>query len=235
MDELEKLLAEKEAEVRRLRRQLKQAKAPPVKVSRPGEEAAKLESAGGAFAVDNIPIVSIEAFRSQAKMKAWGAKRPTNYFRDCIERPRPCPWVGCKYHLLVDVTSNGALSVNAGPRSTRGSVPGVRSRSPTKKSAEELVTQALYDSLKEGWPPTCALDVAEQARTATLEEIAQILNVSRERIRQLQAYALEVLREAPAQRVFKAWRGELGPGKSSESDDGEYAVPKRRRRADAAD
>lgn len=26
---------------------------------------------------------------------------------DCIDGPRPCPWVSCKYNLQIDVRSNG--------------------------------------------------------------------------------------------------------------------------------
>jgi hypothetical protein len=28
---------------------------------------------------------------------------------DCIGGVRPCPWVGCKYHLALDVTENGSI------------------------------------------------------------------------------------------------------------------------------
>lgn len=27
---------------------------------------------------------------------------------DCIDGPRPCPWVGCRYHLARDVSPAGA-------------------------------------------------------------------------------------------------------------------------------
>lgn len=31
---------------------------------------------------------------------------------DCIDGPRPCPWVGCKYHLFLDVLDTGNLKLN---------------------------------------------------------------------------------------------------------------------------
>jgi len=29
--------------------------------------------------------------------------------RDCINGPRPCPWVGCRYHLYLDVLPSGSI------------------------------------------------------------------------------------------------------------------------------
>lgn len=31
---------------------------------------------------------------------------------ECIDGPRPCPWVGCKWHLYLDVTAVGSLKLN---------------------------------------------------------------------------------------------------------------------------
>lgn len=31
---------------------------------------------------------------------------------DCRNVPRPCPWVGCKHHLYLEVTSTGGLKIN---------------------------------------------------------------------------------------------------------------------------
>lgn len=28
---------------------------------------------------------------------------------DCVDGPRPCPWVGCRHHLYLQIKSNGAL------------------------------------------------------------------------------------------------------------------------------
>lgn len=28
---------------------------------------------------------------------------------DCLDGPRPCPWVGCRYHLGLDVSTRGVL------------------------------------------------------------------------------------------------------------------------------
>lgn len=31
---------------------------------------------------------------------------------DCIDGPRPCPWVGCRYHLALEVTFAGSIKWN---------------------------------------------------------------------------------------------------------------------------
>lgn len=31
---------------------------------------------------------------------------------DCEAGPRPCPWVGCKYSLYLDVAANGNIKLN---------------------------------------------------------------------------------------------------------------------------
>ncbi len=83
---------------------------------------------------------------------------------DCRDATRPCPFVGCRYHLYLDVNPlTGNLKLN---------FPGM-----------------------EVWqmPFSCALDVAEMGGR-TLEEVGQILNMTRERVRQLEASALLVIR-----------------------------------------
>lgn len=76
----------------------------------------------------------------------------------------PCPFVSCKHHLYLDVN----------PRT--GSI---KLNFPDRE-VDEL-------------PATCALRVAEQGG-ATLEDVADIIGVVRERIRQVQDRALAQLR-----------------------------------------
>ena len=85
---------------------------------------------------------------------------------DCSDGPRPCPYVSCKYHLYLDVNPD------------TGSI---------KLNFPDLELEAM--------PETCALDVAERGGI-TLEEVGRILNLTRERIRQLEMVGLLKLREA---------------------------------------
>jgi hypothetical protein len=36
---------------------------------------------------------------------------------ECQDGPRPCPWAGCRYHLLLDVTHAGSLKIHHDPES----------------------------------------------------------------------------------------------------------------------
>lgn len=82
---------------------------------------------------------------------------------ECAEGPRPCPHVSCRHHLYLDVS----------PRT--GAI---------KLNFPDL---EVWDM-----PISCALDVAENGAT-TLEDVGGILNLTRERIRQLELSALSRL------------------------------------------
>jgi len=85
---------------------------------------------------------------------------------ECANVARPCPYVSCKYHLYIDVNP------------ATGSI---------KVNFPELEVWELKHS--------CALDVAQQGGI-TLEEVGEILNLTRERIRQVEVRGLMKLRES---------------------------------------
>lgn len=81
---------------------------------------------------------------------------------DCVNGIRPCPWVGCKYNMFLDVTRQGAIKFNRGD----GTVDDILRM---KKS--------------------CALDIADEGGIV-LEETASLLRLTRERIRQIEFVAI---------------------------------------------
>jgi hypothetical protein len=85
---------------------------------------------------------------------------------ECRGEARPCPWVACKHHLYLDVNPE------------TGSI---------KLNFPDL----------EPWemPVSCALDVAERGGI-TLEEVGEIMNLTRERIRQVEVRGLLKLKMA---------------------------------------
>ena len=83
--------------------------------------------------------------------------------KDCEEAPRPCPHVSCRHHLYLDVNPH------------TGTI---------KLNFPELEVWELGVS--------CALDVADLGGTA-IEQVSELLNVTRERIRQIETQALEKL------------------------------------------
>jgi hypothetical protein len=79
---------------------------------------------------------------------------------ECREEARPCPWVACKHHLYLDINPE------------TGSI---------KINFPDLEPWELQH--------TCALDVAERGGI-TLEEVGEIMNLTRERIRQVEVRGL---------------------------------------------
>ncbi len=91
---------------------------------------------------------------------------------DCVDGPRPCPWISCQYHLLVEVTPRYKV--------VGGMVGG---------NLKMVFPGRKLSSLDE----TCALDVADQGGF-TLDQVGLLMNITRERVRQIQADALEDIR-----------------------------------------
>ena len=79
---------------------------------------------------------------------------------ECGGEQRPCPWVACKHHLYLDINPD------------TGSI---------KINFPDLEPWELRD--------TCALDVAERGGS-TLDEVGEVTNLTRERIRQLEVRGL---------------------------------------------
>lgn len=87
---------------------------------------------------------------------------------DCVDGPRPCPWVGCRHHLFLDVRETGSIKFN---------FPDV----------------AVEDMTR----PTCSLDLADEGGLS-LEAVGSAMNLTRERARQIEVRTLRrlnVLRE----------------------------------------
>ena len=137
----------------------------------------------GATALDSAPAITREQRRSRRKRdvraRTISVKRmtkreleigrllypETDYDKprtrqECLEGPRPCPFVSCKHHLYLDVSARtGAIKLNF----------------------PDLEVWEMTES--------CALDIADRGG-ATLEETGAIMNLTRERIRQVEVRGL---------------------------------------------
>ena len=82
---------------------------------------------------------------------------------ECVDMERPCPFVSCKYHLYIDV------------HPVRGSI---------KVNFPDLEVWEMTE--------TCALDIADRGGI-TLEEVGEIMNLTRERVRQVETQGLAKL------------------------------------------
>jgi hypothetical protein len=83
---------------------------------------------------------------------------------ECQTMPRPCPFVSCGHHLYLDVNPESGA---------------------IKLNFPHLEVWEM--------PETCALDVADRGGT-TLEEVGAILNLTRERIRQVEVRGLNKMK-----------------------------------------
>ena len=104
----------------------------------------------------------------------------TDYYKprtraECQDGPRPCPYVSCQHHLFLDVSAR------------TGAI---------KLNFPDLEVWEMNE--------TCALDVADRGGT-TLEDVGAIMNLTRERIRQVEVKALaklEALKDMNALRDY---------------------------------
>ncbi len=107
--------------------------------------------------------------------------------QDCETAPRPCPYVGCRYHLAVNV--KGESITHSGEKAAGRTLGGRIKRGMNVERWHKKVLKVIDDL-----PQTCALDVAAEG-AITLEEIGGLLGVSRERARQIEESALMKLRK----------------------------------------
>lgn len=129
--------------------------------------------------VDAAPTVRVRAATvsikrlSKRSLELWARRFPREEHaqyerpqtrRDCLpggcNEARPCPWVSCVWHL--------ALDINLDTGSIKHNFPD-----------------------REVWemPETCALDIADRGGI-TLEEVGAVVNLTRERIRQLETHSI---------------------------------------------
>ena len=81
----------------------------------------------------------------------------------CVNGPRPCPWVSCRYNLFLDVRADGVIKLN---------FPG---REPDEMTA------------------SCSLDLSDDG-PRTLDAVAVLMGMSRERARQIEDRAMSQIR-----------------------------------------
>jgi hypothetical protein len=102
---------------------------------------------------------------------------------ECIDGARPCPFVSCAHHLYLDVS----------PRT--GAI---------KLNFPDLEVWEMTE--------TCALDIADRGGT-TLEEVGAIMNLTRERIRQVEVKGLAKLQSVQDMTALRDYVDEGPVGK----------------------
>lgn len=101
---------------------------------------------------------------------------------ECLEEARPCPWVGCRDHLLIDEApplKNGqapGLMINV-----KGSARRRRLSSSADAAQVEAWTDSAVSTLMT-MTDTCARDVAKRGAITTAE-VGRKLGVTKEQAR----------------------------------------------------
>jgi hypothetical protein len=90
---------------------------------------------------------------------------------ECQGMPRPCPFVSCEHHLYLDVNPDSGA---------------------IKLNFPHLEVWEMAE--------TCSLDVADRGGI-TLEEVGAILNLTRERIRQVEVRGLYKIRQTKGEEL----------------------------------
>ena len=152
-------------------------------------------------------ITKLELAAGRAELQALGADEPYDRPRtrgDCARVPRPCPYVACKHNLYLDVSETGSIILNF----------------PHLEPGQMVADQS------------CALDLADRG-AMTLEDIAVVTNLTRERIRQVELKALTrrarpaaiAMGLGPDDAAALGGRHRVGPGADLEEAGVEGAVP----------
>lgn len=110
-----------------------------------------------------------ERARAEALHPPAPVERPRTR-EECRGGPRPCPFVGCKHNMYLDINPAGTIKLNF-PELEPWEVP------------EE---------------DSCAIDIAERG-PLTLEEVGVKMNFTRERTRQVEVHGLLRLRARSVQ------------------------------------
>ena len=91
---------------------------------------------------------------------------------ECLKRKRPCPWARCKHHFIWLVWHK------------------LRDRSDDEIT--DCITKIKH---------SCVLDIVDNYREMTLEQIGQLLNLTRERVRQIEEKAIRRVQKPTKERA----------------------------------
>jgi addiction module HigA family antidote len=104
-----------------------------------------------------VPLSEVERaelLRDEAELRAAGLLERPRTRADCIDGPRPCPWIGCRAHLYATILPSGAI----------------------KPDHPDLEVWEMAE--------TCSLDLAdEHSEGMEANEIAELLGVTDSSIR----------------------------------------------------
>lgn len=163
-------------------------------------------AARGADSSRSLPL-SVDA-QPQGDGKATStpdeSARAPRKFADCVESGLgdwvPCPYVACEHHLAIEVRS-GSLDGSGG----------IYVHAPATIDPVDGLPDLDLDAM----PETCTVQAIANRGDLTLEEVGELLGVTRERVRQIEAKAIKKLRGAGRARFVDEIAGAGAPAKPS--------------------
>ena len=100
------------------------------------------------------PLPFATTKRTSTETDTLAQLRPTTRAA-CREEARPCPWVGCRHHLLLDMTETGALVINRPDGARRSALDGHTPDALVRVWIDEAIEHLARMEY------TCALDVLD--------------------------------------------------------------------------
>ena len=114
---------------------------------------------------------------------------------ECLGMSRPCPFAGCRHHNYLDINAKtGSITINW-PDHTPDTMPA----------------------------PTCSLDVA-QSGGKTHEQVGEVLNLTRERVRQIEIRAI-IAKVRPAATAAELNEVQIGEDTQTAMEEVENSSP----------
>jgi len=116
---------------------------------------------------------------------------------------RPCPWVGCRHHAIgISATSRDLTLANG--RDEPVAIPHRANERDVAAFIEKAATMIAEQQIE-----SCTLDHAQRERGGTLENVAIVLGVTRERVRQIERAGQANLVGALRRRRVVDWDAKL--------------------------
>lgn len=122
---------------------------------------------------------------NRTKLPVLAGDRPVT-LGDCRGGARPCALLGCRFNLLLDVDKRGNISINT--QTGWVQLPADMTDSEFSRTVDRALEKIAASTKR---VPSCAIDEIEVNGEMTLESVADVYGLSRERIRQIENKASE--------------------------------------------
>lgn len=158
------------------------------------------------------PVTEAERTEFAAELDIVARLRP-RHRSQCIDGPRPCPWVSCRYHLGLEVTPDGKLVVRVGAELEdmieTCALDAALTVDATDGAGHGMLPLRRPEEEAEGGPSVGSLGWVGLRMGVTKEYARQIEEIALEKLRKTEAGRRLAAELATAPRAKRRW-GEHG-------------------------